>query len=197
MDSNKHENSIQAQSSSLSRFFVEWGDSLLRAIIVIVFVLTFVCQTCTVVGNSMQNTLQDGEKLIISNLFYKPRANDIVVFHQTGSLNEPVVKRIIATENHFVRIDFDKKIVYVSTDRSFDESDIIDESSYAYLDIGKYKMSGVRDYEVPQGYVFVMGDNRNNSTDSRSDQIGVVDERTILGKVIFRISPTESFGFVK
>ena len=197
MDSNRHENSLQKSNSPLSRFFVEWGDSLLRAIIVIVFVLTFVCQTCTVVGNSMQNTLQNGEKLIISNLFYKPQANDIVVFHQTGSLNEPVVKRIIATENHFVRIDFDKKIVYVSSDRSFDESDIIDESSYAYLDIGKYRMSGVRDYEVPQGYVFVMGDNRNNSTDSRSDQIGVVDERTILGKVIFRISPLESFGFVK
>lgn len=197
MDSNRHENSLQKSNSSLSRFFVEWGDSLLRAIIVIVFVLTFVCQTCTVVGNSMQNTLQNGEKLIISNLFYKPKANDIIVFHQTGSLNEPVVKRIIATENHFVRIDFDKKIVYVSSDRSFDESDIIDESSYAYLDIGKYRMSGVRDYEVPQGYVFVMGDNRNNSTDSRSDQIGVVDERTILGKVIFRISPIESFGFVK
>jgi signal peptidase I len=145
----------------------------------------------------MQNTLQDGEKLIISNLFYKPQANDIIVFHKTGSFNEPVVKRIIATENHFVRIDFDNEIVYVSSDRSFDESDIIDESSYAYLDIGKYKISGVRDYEVPQGYVFVMGDNRNNSTDSRSEQIGIVDVRTILGKVIFRISPAESFGFVK
>ena len=90
-------NNNNEKSTCLSSFLVEWGDSIIRAMIIIIFILTFVAQTCTVVGNSMLNTLHEGEKLVISNLFYKPKENDIIVFHQTGALNEPVVKRIIAT----------------------------------------------------------------------------------------------------
>lgn len=184
-------------SSFFSSLLVDWGDSIIRALIIIIFILAFIGRTCTVVGNSMLNTLHDGEKLLISNLFYKPNENDIVVFHQTGALNEPVVKRIIATENKWVRIDFDRALVYVSDDDVINELDLVDESSYAYLDIGSYKMKGIKEYYVPKGHVFVMGDNRNNSTDSRSEYIGFVDVKTILGKVIFRLSPYENIGFVK
>jgi signal peptidase I len=145
----------------------------------------------------MLNTLHDGEKLIISNLFYKPHENDIIVFHQTGDLNEPCVKRVIATGNKWVKIDYDSSTLYVSTDHVFDEGDIVDESQYAYFDIGRYKMKGSLETFVPDGYLFVMGDNRNNSADSRSPLIGLVDEKTVLGKVIFRISPSDKFGFVK
>ena len=152
---------------------------------------------CTVVGDSMLNTLHNDEKLIISNLFYSPREGDIIVFHQTGTFNEPVVKRVIATSGKWIKIDYDNMITYVSDDEIFDESDIVDESSYAYFDSGRYDLSGSYKVFVPKGYIFVMGDNRNNSTDSRFPQIGLVDERTVLGRVIVRLFPLQSFGFVK
>jgi signal peptidase I len=176
-------------------FIWEIFDTLIKALILILIVLTFGFRMCTVVGSSMQNTLQNGEKLIITSLVKHPQAGDIIVFHETSYLNEPVVKRVIATGNHWVKIDFDNAIVYVSDDEVFDESDIINEE-YVYLDIGQYRTTGVQTTFVPEGYLFVMGDNRNNSIDSRSKDIGVIDERTILGKVIFRISPSDKFGII-
>ena len=185
------------KKSQPSSSLYEWFDSILKAIIIILILLAFVFKLCTVVGDSMLNTLHEGEKLIISNLFYSPKENDIIVFHQTGDLNEPCVKRVIATGNKWVKIDYDSSTLYVSDDDIFDEGDIVDESSYAYFDIGRYKMKGTLETYVPKGYLFVMGDNRNNSTDSRSSIIGLVDEKTVLGKVIFRISPADRFGTIK
>lgn len=173
-------------------------ESFVRAAIVVLIVMTFFFKVCVVEGASMNQTLYEGEKLIVQSFAYKPQENDIIVFHQTGTiLNEPVVKRVIATENKWVKINYDTKTVYVSDDNIYDDSDIVDDSNYVYLSFGEYEMSGVYEVYVPDGHLFVMGDNRNDSTDSRSSIIGLVDERRVIGKVILRFTPFDRFGPVK
>lgn len=190
----KEINSKSTKSSSL----FEWFDSIIKALIIILVLLTFLFKVCTVVGNSMNNTLYNNERIVISNFLYTPKENDIIVFHQTGEvLNEPCVKRVIATGNKWVKIDYDNKILYVSSDNIFNEDDIVEESSYAFFDSGNYRhQSGEYEIYVPEGKLFVMGDNRNNSLDSRYNSIGLIDEKTVLGKVIFRMSPSDRIGVI-
>ena len=145
----------------------------------------------------MEKTLHEGELLAVSNLFYEPECGDIVVFHQTGTLNEPVVKRVIATAGETVDIDFDTWTVTV-TDRN-GSSRVLDEP-YMQLDPNiKFHSTSVLayPYTVPEGCLFVMGDNRDHSADSRGGLIGPVDERRILGKVILRLTPFNKFGTVE
>ena len=191
----KTENS-QQEPSKIALIIKDVFETILMAFITIFLLFTIGFKICTVNGGSMNNTLNHADSLIILNLFYCPTENDIIVFHDTNHLNEPLVKRVIATGHKWVRIDYDNAIVYVSEDDVFDENDIIDESEYVYLDRGRYSSHGTYEVFVPKGFVFVMGDNRNNSIDSRSPQIGLIDEKTILGKVIFRIAPINSMGIV-
>ena len=189
----------QSPDSKLKKISAEIFDNVetfVYGCCVLMFLLTFVFRICQVDGPSMNKTLIHGDKLIISDMFYEPQQYDIVVFHQTDAsrqgYNERIVKRVIATGGHYVKIDFDNDAVYVSEDNVFDDSDLIDESEYKYLDIGRWKRSGVLETYVPEGKLFVMGDNRNNSADSRTADIGLVDSRRVLGKVVLRFMPFSS-----
>lgn len=172
-------------------------ETLIPALIGVMVISLLLFKVCTVNGSSMRNTLYDGQRLVISDLFYTPSEGDIVVFHQTGSLNEPLVKRVIAVGGRWVKLDFDRGLLYVSDDDVFDEGDLVDESGYIYLDGGSYSASGVQVWQVPEGYLFVMGDNRNHSLDSRSAAVGFVDERSVIGRVVLRIYPYSELGISK
>lgn len=163
----------------------DWLQCIVSALVVCILLFTFVARTCGVVGPSMENTLYEGERLIISNLFYTPRQGDIVIFRKDSFRDEPIVKRIIALEGQTVDIDFIAGAVYV--DGELLEEDYIKEPTYRSLDFeGEIK--------VPEGCVFVLGDNRNHSNDSRDALIDCVDTRYIIGKAYWRISPVERFG---
>lgn len=176
-------------------------EMFVLAAVFVILLLTLFFRLCKVDGPSMNKTLYDGENLVVSNLFYTPKQGDIIVFHQTNGVrnaastldrfNEPIVKRVIATGGQYVKIDYAAKRVYVSDDETFEESDLLDES-YAYFSGNVWRQtSTVTEYHVPEGFLFVMGDNRNNSADSRYTEIGFVDERRVLGRVLFKLP---SFG---
>ena len=192
------------KTSNFLRSIYDFVELFVIAICIVILFFTFGARLCKVNGDSMYDTLHHEELLLVSDFFYTPKQGDIVVFHQTHEtdlrLNEPIVKRIIATEGQYVYVDYDTAKVYVSNDKNFDESDAIEEN-YDYIDnnagvITDPYYARNKEYQVPNGCVFVLGDNRNNSLDSRSYDIGMVDTRRILGKVLLRITPFSRFGIV-
>jgi len=139
-------------------------------------------------GSSMENTLHDKEMLVISNFMYEPKNNDIIVFN-SPNYPDPIVKRVIATENQTVDIDFETWTVTVDG--------VALNEDYIKRVAGSMSSSDmVFPLTVPEGCVFVMGDNRNDSLDSRTTRIGFVDERYILGEVKIRLTPFSKFGKV-
>lgn len=156
--------------------FVFWLTGIL-----LVFLLLF--RVVVVSGPSMNQTLVHGDYLLlINNVFYsEPKQGDIIVAAKESFKNgEPIIKRVIATEGQWVDIDFDAGIVYVNGNPM--------EEPYANTPTNLYE--GI-DFPlmVEDGCIFVMGDNRNESKDSRSIEIGQIDKREILGKAIFLFLP--------
>ena len=174
---------------------IEYLEIFAIGVCAVLVLFSFVFRICTVDGDSMKNTLHNGEKLVISDLFYTPERGDVIVFHQTGNRNLPLVKRVIGIEGDTVVIDFDSWTVTI-TDKGGNTS-VIDEP-YINIDTPLHRQSGVHTYVVPEGCVFVLGDNRNDSMDSTDmTSVGYVDVRRILGKVIFRYSPADKFGSIE
>ena len=158
----------------------EFADILVSALLVIFLIFTFLFRLVGVEGTSMVPTLQENDRLLVSSRQYKPQYQDIVIVTQPNAFHEPIVKRVIATEGQKVDIDFEKGIVYVD-DKALDEP---------YVNAPTLTKEGVEfPVTVPEGHIFVMGDNRNMSTDSRSPMIGFIDARYVLGKVEGRITP--------
>lgn len=170
----------------------DWIEVVIISVATVFILFSFVARIAVVDGGSMLPTLSDGDKLIVRHLFYTPEQGDIIVCQsQSYGLEKPLVKRIIATEGQTVSIDRLTWTVYVDG-VPLKEDYIYRESGYM---VGwEYEADTIT---VKEGHVFVMGDHRNDSLDSRTYRVGQIDERYIIGEVVFRFMPFSSFGPVK
>ena len=167
----------------------DWIQSLISALLICVLVFVFVLRIMDVHGTSMFPTLRNGDKVLVSGLLYEPARGDIVVFKKDSyDDNKALVKRVIAVEGDVVNIDFERGVVYVNGEAV--EEDYIDVLTTTKIDF-------IGPQTVPENCLFVMGDNRNASTDSRDKRIGMVDKRLVVGKVLLVVYPFDSFGSVE
>ena len=188
----------KTKKDKIAKFF-DAVEVVAVAVVIVLVIFTFLGRLSTVDGDSMYDTLENGERLIISNVFYTPKTGDIIVFQQRGMYFEkPLVKRVIATEGQTLKIDFEKWIVWV-------DGEILDEPYVTYEYGKKMKeddyaktyasmMNENGEITIPEGYIFVMGDNRNHSSDSRFNGVGLVRVEDVMGRAIFRLFP--HFGLV-
>ncbi|MBD9196943.1 MAG: signal peptidase I [Clostridiales bacterium] len=173
------------------RDLYEWVQSLVGSVLVVVAIFTFGIRMLGVDGHSMLNTLQHDDRLLVVNpIFYHDyQYGDIVILRKNGVFdNDPIVKRVIAVGGQTVDIDFDAGVVYVDGEAL--EEDYIREPTYT-AEGTEFPLT------VPEGSIFVMGDNRNGSSDSRDYRLGTVDTRYVIGKAAFLIFPGPDYDTEK
>ena len=185
------------------RDLFEWLQLLVIVLIAVIGLFTFVVGVVGVDGSSMYPTLEHQDLMLVRRIAYEPEDGDVIVLRKDGAFDDrALVKRVIATGGQTVYIDYNTNLISV-------DGVIIDEpylnyeydSRYGddYLAL-RYDLDSAyvnQEFVVPEGYVFVCGDNRNHSSDSRVSELGLVDERYIIGEVMLVFWPFTNFGLVE
>ena len=176
----EEENNFSNPATKFSAFCFEWSETVVQAFIIVVVLLTFIFRGFTVDGQSMMNTLLDGDKVAVVRWKYKPQSGDVVVIRHGQKFDKPLIKRIIATAGQTLKINFSDGSVIVDGVKL--NETYIKERMWLR---GNATIPAV----IPENMCFVMGDNRNNSTDSRDKLIGLIPYEDIIGKAKFVFYP--------
>ena len=166
---------------------LEWVRALVIAFAAAFLIFFVLIRVVSVDGTSMDPTLKEGDRLIISGLFYTPENGDIVVTSSKNGLNKPLIKRVIAVAGQTVDIDRDGRLLVnglILDEPYLEESGPLDPGSLTFP------------LTVPEGCIFLLGDNREVSVDSRSGMVGMIDEKEIKGRVLLRFWPLNRLGGV-
>ncbi len=163
----------------------DMASVLVASVVTIMIIFTFIFRIVFVDGGSMLPTLNHGDMLVVSAFDSEPKYGQVVIVTQPNWFDNPIVKRVIATENQTVDINFDTGDVYV-------DGVLLDEPYINNRTLNPEDMTGP--VVVPEGHVFVMGDNRQGSTDSRSEKIGFIREEYILGVVKYKVINQQDMG---
>ena len=169
--------------------FYDWIKCIIFAVSIVVLCLTFVFRLVDVEGTSMDDTLATKDKVIVTNLCYTPKTNDIIVISHGEEYANPIIKRVIATEGQSIKLDYENDRIIV--DGVVIEESYINDSTFG----GNYGDNVIPEI-IPEGKIFVMGDNRKVSLDSRSKEIGLIDVENVIGKAQFVAFPFSDFGYL-
>lgn len=170
--------------SSVAENCYEWVEALIISLTVIMVLFVFLLRVNIVVdGDSMKPNYHNGNRVLVSCMGGKLSTGDVVVIDEHGTeLKERIIKRVIATEGQTVDIDFTSGAVSV-------DGKELDESAYIKNGITKDQYDVQFPQKVPAGRIFVLGDNRTISEDSRFQEVGMIDRRFVIGKVVFLLNP--------
>ncbi len=175
------------ENFNFKREIFEWVQAIVVALVIALVIRTFVFELIKVNGQSMLPTLEHNDRLVVVKMLYKPEQGDIIILHPPHEERGPYVKRVIAVAGQTVDVDFTRHKVYV--DGKALEEDYINEPIAQRGDM-KFPQT------VPEDSVFVLGDNRNNSRDSRYLDVGMIPYESVIGKVTIRIWPLNKIGSV-
>ncbi len=163
----------------------DFASMAVTAVLIVGIIFTFLFKISTVSGKSMENTLYNGDQLLISAIPGDINTGDVVVVSQPNAYSKILIKRVIAVGGQTIELDAKNECILVDG-KVIDEPYIKESMEFMFF--------GTKKYEIPEGKLFLMGDNRNNSADSRDIRIGLVDEKYVIGKVFYRLGDKTLFN---